>query len=548
MRSLSRLLVLTFMFITGGMPLAHEGSHHPDSEENREARVLGKIDFPTTTQSEEAQAAFISGMQLLHLFEYDFAAVQFRRAREIDPGFVMAYWGEAMVHNHPIWDDQDADKAHAVLSELGASAGARAAKTNSQKEKDYLESLEVLYGAGPKAGRDHDYMRYMEQMAQRYPDDHEVRLLYALSIMGTSAGVRDIPSYIQSTALSQSVFYANREHPGAAHYLIHGVDDPLHSPLGLEAARALAVIAPDAGHSLHMTSHIFTALGMWDDVVVANINAAQVSNSMAMEMGKPPRHWGHYNFWLLYGLLQQGRDADARILLTNAYDETTAAGIVADEPLLLDPDSSQVGSLVQMWARYMIETRGTDAVVAEWRFNMGDAYDPNLNYHYVNGLLSDEHEVITEHLLAFRSLKAKLHEEVMALPRQAPHDLLYLDRLAVIEHQLEATLAHASGDSAKTLDHAREASRLEGEMPYSFGPPFVDFPAAQMLGELSLESGSYDEAAAAFTEQLLRTRLKAQVLAGLARAERARGNDEAADYAMVLYRQVRAKADDMTAR
>ncbi len=165
-------------------------------------------------------------------------------------------------------------------------------------------------------------------------------------------------------------------------------------------------------------------------------------------------------------------------------------------------------------------------------------------WHY--GLLSDEHKVIAEHLLAFRSLKTKLHEEVMALPRQAPHDLLYLDRLAVIEQQLEATLAHASGDSAKTLDHAREASRLEGEMPYSFGPPFVDFPAAQMLGELSLESGNYNEAAAAFTEQLLRTRLKVQALVGLARAERARGNDEAADYAMVLYRQVRASADDMT--
>jgi hypothetical protein len=451
----------------------------------------------------------------------------------------MAYWGEAMIHNHPIWDDQDSDKAHAVLNELGASAEARAAKTDSQKEKDYLESLEILYGTGPKAGRDLDYMHYMEQMAQRYPDDHEVRLLYALSIMGTSAGVRDIPSYIQSSALSQSVFYANRKHPGAAHYLIHGVDDPVHAPLGLEAARALAVMAPDAGHSLHMTSHIFTALGMWDDVVVANINAAEVSNSMAMEMGKPPRHWGHYNFWLLYGLLQQGRDADARELLTNAYDETTASGVVADERLLLDPDGSQVGSLVQMWARYMIETGGTDPVISEWHFNMGDAYDPNLNYHYVNGLLADEPIMITEHLLAFHSLRKKLNKEVMALPRQAPHDLLYLDRLAVIEHELESTLARASGDTGSALKHAREASRLEGEMPFSFGPPFVDFPSAQMLGELLLDNGKYDEAAAAFTEQLLRTRLKAQALVGLARAERERGNDDAADHAMALYEQVR---------
>jgi hypothetical protein len=85
-------------------------------------------------------------------------------------------------------------------------------------------------------------------------------------------------------------------------------------------------------------------------------------------------------------------------------------------------------------------------------------------------------------------------------------------------------------------------------MPYSFGPPFVDFPSAQMLGELSLDNGEYDEAAAAFTEQLLRTRLKAQALTGLARAERARGNDDAADYSMALYEQVRAAAGDMTAQ
>ena len=542
MTSFSRLAVFAFFLLMGAGAFAHQGSHHPDNEK-RATRILGHIDFPTTTQSAEAQAAFIGGMQLLHLFEYDFAELQFRRAHEIDPGFVMAYWGEAMVHNHPIWDDQDANKAHAVLNKLGATAAARAAKTDSQKEKDYLESLEILYGTGTKVDRDRAYMRYMEEMARRYPDDHEVRLLYALSIMGTSAGVRDIPSYIESTSLSQSVFYANREHPGAAHYLIHGVDDPVHAPLGLEAARALAVMAPDAGHSLHMTSHIFTALGMWDDVVVANINAAQVSNSMAMEVGKPPRHWGHYNFWLLYGLLQQGREADAKELLGNAYEETTAAGVVAEDRLSLDPDGSQVGSLVQMWTRYMIETRGADSEIFKWRFKMGDVFDPNLNYHYVNGLLSPEPEEIARHLSAFRSLKTQLHEEVMALPRQAPYDLLYLDRLTVIERQLEATLARANGDTGNALKHAREASRLEGEMPYSFGPPFVDFPSAQMLGELALDSGNYDEAAAAFTEQLLRSRLKAQALNGLAQAERERGNDEAADYAMALYQQVRVSAD-----
>ena len=543
MNWMCRLMTLALL-LPCGPALSHPDPHAADHDEQPKARVLGRIDFPTTTRSMDAQEAFIRGVLLLHLFEYPFARLEFQRAQQLNPDFLMAYWGEAMVHNHPVWDEQDRDQALVVLNKLGPASEARAARTMSQQERDYIRSLEVLYGEGTKAERDHDYMRQMAEMAQRYPDDHEVRLFYALSILGAGAGVRDIPAYMESAALSQSVFYANRQHPGAAHYLIHGVDDPVHAPLGLEAARALVVMAPDAGHSLHMASHIFTALGMWDDVVNANTRAVQVENAMATELGERSRHWGHYNFWLLYGLLQQGRDAEAKTLLTQAYQEVIAAGGGTEtDPLILDPDNSQLGSVVQMWTRYLIETGGVDAKVAAWKFDMGEAYDPNLNYHYVRGLLSSDPDDVTAHLSAFRSLKARLKDDVMALPRQAPFDLLYLDRLVVIEHQLEATQARARGDTDTMMNHAREASRLEGEMPYSFGPPFVDMPSAQLWGELSLELGSHDEAAAAFAEQLKRSRLKAQALLGLARAERARGNAEAADYAMARYQQARAVSD-----
>ena len=539
-----RRLITLALLLPCAPVLSHPDPHAADHDEQPKARVLGRIDFPTATRSEDAQEAFVRGMLLLHLFEYPFARLEFQRAQQLDSDFLMAYWGEAMVHNHPVWDEQDREQALGVLNKLGPTSEARAARASSEKERDYIRSLAVLYGEGTKSKRDRDYMRHMAEMAQRYPDDHEVRLFYALSILGAGAGVRDIPAYMESTALSQSVFYANRQHPGAAHYLIHGVDDPVHAPLGLEAARALAVMAPDAGHSLHMASHIFTALGRWDDVVNANTRAVRVENAMAMKLGKRSRHWGHYNFWLLYGLLQQGRNAEAKTLLTQAYQEAIVASFdTVTDPLMLDPDNSQLGSVVQMWARYMIETGGADAEVAAWKFDMGEAYDPNLNYHYVRGLLSSDPDDVAANLTAFRSLKTRLKKDVIALPRQAPFDLLYLDRLVVIEHQLEATLAHANGDTDTMMNHAREASRLEGEMPYSFGPPFVDMPSAQLWGELSLELGSREEAAAAFAEQLKRSRLKAQALLGLARAERARGNAEAADYAMAQYQQARAVSD-----
>lgn len=524
-RFFSSLLLITQL--TGSPASAHDEPHGPGNEPAGLGRVLGKVEFPTSTRSAEAQAAFEQGMLLLHLFEYPYAEAEFQRAQEIDPEFGMAYWGEAMVHNHPVWDQQAPDKARAVLNRFAPTAAARAAKLGSVKERDHFESLEILYGPAegraPKAQRDRAYERFLGEMAQRYPHDIEVRLFHALAIMGAHAGVRDIPAYMESTALSQSVFYAHRDHPGAAHYLIHGVDDPVHAPLGLEAARALYKLAPDAGHSLHMTSHIFTALGMWDDVVIANTNAINVANAMRAERGGRLVNVGHYNFWLLYGLLQQGRQSDARALLTTAYEEIDATGEQPRERMILDPDDDIVGSLVQMWARYMLETGGSEADVAQWQFNLADAFDPNLNVIYVRAMLAQDPAAIEEQLARFIELEGGVREAVMAMPEPVPFDLLYLDRLDVIEQQLRAALARANGDGDKALEYAREASRLEGEMPYSFGPPFVDYPSAQLLGELAFDLGQYEEAVKAFSQQLRRSRRKVQAVEGLARAEKALG-------------------------
>lgn len=541
-----KVLLATLLIFMAASLLAHEGDDHAPAENPSSGRVLGSISFPTSTKSPEAQDAFIQGMLLLHLFEYPFARDQFLLAQQLDPDFAMAYWGEAMSYNHPIWDDQNLPAGRDALMKLGATTETRLSRTPAVREKGLLGAVELLYGPGTKAQRDRAYMRAMEQMAAQFPEDHEIQLFYALSLFGVQAGVRDVPSYMLSTALAQSVFSENPRHPGAAHYLIHGVDDPVHAVLGLQAARALAVMAPDAGHSQHMTSHIFVAVGMWDDVVSANEAAVEVANAMRVERGEPARHWGHYNFWLLYGYLQQGRQERALELLKAAYAEVRADGKSPADRLILDPDRSLVGSVVQMWSRFIIDTGAWSGGVIDWVFNTGDAFDPNLTISFIKAMRAAYDGQVAQsgqYLDQFRTLKIELEKIISRQEEQAPSNLLYLDRLKVMEQEMLAAIEMAKGEKEQALLFAREANRREGEMPFSFGPPFVDLPSAGFLGELLLDARKYTDAVSAFETQLERTRLRTAPLIGLSSAHEKLGNEAEMQYAREKLKLIRHRAD-----
>ena len=240
---------------------------------------LGTANFPTSTHSPEAQTNFIRGLLLLHVFEYDDAAKAFQSAQKIDPTFAMAYWGEAMTHNHPVWNELDVPAGQAALNKLAPNPEARAALTTDPRQRAYLAAVEILYtGKGTKPERDALYATAMQKLAEAYPSDDEAQLFYSLALLGRSEGVRDVPVYLQAAAIAKAAYERNPDHPGAAHYWIHGMDDPDHATGALVAANALSRIAPDAGHAQHMCSHIFMALGMWDAVVEANLQGMRVVN------------------------------------------------------------------------------------------------------------------------------------------------------------------------------------------------------------------------------------------------------------------------------
>src|SRR5262249_40828411 len=199
-----------------------------------------------------------------------------------------------MTFNHPVWMEQDRDAAVVALKKLGATPQERAAKAATQREKDYLQAVEILYGNGEKNQRDFDYADAMRVVHEKYTDDPEAALFYALSLLGTAHEGRDFTIYMRAAAILEVVFHDHPNHPGAAHYLIHCYDDPVHAPLGLRAASVYSKIAPAAAHAQHMISHIYMSLGMWDEVVAANEIAVKKANQDDVRRGKPTSGCGHY--------------------------------------------------------------------------------------------------------------------------------------------------------------------------------------------------------------------------------------------------------------
>lgn len=457
------------------------------------AQDLGETEF-ANSGAPEAQEPFLRGLLLLHSFEYDDAREAFREARRLDPDFAMAAWGEAMTHNHPVWMQQDRDAARSALEGVDAMPA-------SARERAYLATLGVLYGDdGSKEDRDDAYAEAMRGLAEAYPDDLDAATFYALSILGTAHEGRDFTTYMKAAAVAEEVFDANPRHPGAAHYLIHAYDDPVHAPLGLRPARVYAEVAPAASHALHMPSHIYLALGMWADVERMNRRSYEAAKAGTDRRGLPLNGHGWHALWWWHYAADQLEDqplADSLYALAEAhYAEdpgayTPRAHVVriraqhhpasADDPVL-SHDPPDAGS---------VRTFAIDALARGER--LADAQGPD----------------------AARPVLAALQAAL-----DADTDPGWEARASAL--QLEAYLDLLDGDPDRAIELVREAAALEAEAPLMFGPPTPTTPAHEFLGLLLLEYGDDPaEAAEAYRTALSRAPNRRQSVYGLERARRA---------------------------
>ena len=508
---------------------------------------LGSLDFPTSSASAPARAAFLRGMLLLHVFEYPDAELAFQQAESLDPGFALAYWGEAMCATHPVWDQQDMGRGRAALAKLGPTPEARAAKAPTARERAYLQTAELLYGEGDKLSRDQKVEQAFGRLATEWPTDDEAKLFHSLWLLGLGQGERQAVPFAQAAEIARAAYRRNPDHPGAAHYWIHGMDDPEHAAGALEAAGTLARIAPDAGHAQHMTAHIFMALGRWHDVVAANVNAERVVRAQLKTRGKPDSGCGHYAEWLEYAYFQQGRERDAMRVLDDCLQ--TAPKAIAwsqahpDQPVgsARTPALFKARldtSMVEMRGMAMVESRAQRAAAASRTIDLSDVGSMRGWAVFARGLQRAGDGDVAQarrHLAALDLVQRDALADKGSDPKTNT-------QLTVMHDMLAAAIAQAAGDSAGARRLLDAADAAWDGLAFDFGPPTTIKPAHELHGDILLAQGEPKLALAQYVIVLKGAPMRRLALRGRARALSALG-DPAARRAWAQLAGVLAGAD-----
>jgi hypothetical protein len=378
---------------------------------------------------------------------------------------------------------------------------------------------------GDKLARDQAYSQAMARMYRQWPDDHEVATFCALSLLGTvRPGDKGFGRQALAASIVEQVFKANPNHPGAAHFIIHAFDDPDHAPLGLTAARAYSKIAPSAPHALHMPSHIFVQLGMWDDVAASNSVAYKAAIDLLTRMHLTEgREDFHTLSWLEYANLMRGEFDEAKKnveLARQASDRNPGNGGIRD-------------GYLGMRARYILETAqwekipvddavkggksGDEHAAMPGMAAMGARYNGSGTWTFIAGMSAARLGDFATAEKAAADLRA-IHERT-----EAGGNVYGAKPFAIMEREVGAVtrLVRAQRDEAVRL--AKDAVDIELTMSAPSGPPEPIKPALELYGDVLFEVGRPKDAAAAYDQQLLRTPNRTPSVKGLARAKEKAG-------------------------
>jgi tetratricopeptide (TPR) repeat protein len=484
---------------------------------NESQPQLGVVRIEVTGRT-EAKPLFEKGLLLLHSFEYEDAREAFQEARKLDPQMPMAYWGEAMSYNHSLWSEQDFEEATAVLNALEEFDYANIC---SALELDLIKAVQKLYQAKmDKSERDIAYAAYMEELDKKYPDNQEVAAFYALSLLGSVPDGRDDELYGKGAVIAQGILKENPKHPGALHYLIHSYDDPNHASMALEAARAYSKVAPDASHALHMPSHIFVAMGMWDDVIASNIDSYEASITRMKEKELDNDARGYHAFhWLEYGYLQKANKEEAKkmVLTMQQYASET-------------PSKRARVHMVFLKGTYLAETNEWESDIADIPVDVSDLnVSIQSQYHFLEGMkayskgnlqqLDSIIEITTNTYNKGTFIVTNNGPKMCASANRGDVTASDLDYILARKNQLEALSAELRGDAVKAEEHLVKSIEIAESISYSFGPPFIQKPPRELYADWLLMEKRNEEAKEQYLLALKTGPNRRLVMEGIAKIE-----------------------------
>ncbi len=507
-------LVIAGVWLTLAAPIVAQ-HQHPAGEPQK----LGKVNFPVSCDA-AVQPQFNSAVAMLHSFWYEKASETFAAVAEKDPACGMAYWGIAMAHYHQIWEAPGpADlKAGVVALEKAKSAGAK-----TQRERGYIAAVETFYKDSDKL--DHRtralaYEKAMEQLQARYPEDSEAAAFHALALLATAPPTdKTYANQKKAGAILEKIFAEQPEHPGVPHYIIHAYDYPPLAQRALDAARRLAKIAPDSPHALHMPSHIFTRLGLWQESIESNLTSAasaQKNNSPGNEL--------HAKDYLIYAYLQGAQDREAKKAL-----EAPPPGR-PDDPQYMNWLYASGSSP----ARYAVERhRWAEAATLTVPPNTF----PRERYAWTEANLHFARALGASHIGNTEAAQKDLQQ--LGLIREIltqENNKYWADQVDIQREITAAWVTLAEGKREEALQQMRSAADHEDRTDKHNVTPGVILPARELLGEMLLELKQPAQAVVEFEATLHTAPNRFNALSGAARAAKLSGDSEKAKsyYAKLL--------------
>ena len=475
--AIASLIVLSF----ASPCFAQNEPHHHDAAEK-----LGTVSFPTSC-APAAQAQFERGMALLYSFEYETAGNQFQEIQKKDPACAMAYWGQAMSLYHQLWDRPSKTDLQRGADLL---AKARALHAPTARERDYIQALFAFYSDTGK--RDHEkraeaYAMAMDGVRQRNPQDREAAVLYALSLLA-SAPERDpdLTNAKAAVAILNKLYDEQPDHPGIAHYIIHSCDNPAMASLALPAARKYASIAPASAHAVHMPSHIFARLGLWQDDINSNLAAIKIADQMAAMHVHVMHHKMHSMDFLEYAYLQIGDDARAKT-------EVDAFAAIPDSGVDLVFKDYFLLRKAMAPAMYAIERR-------QWKEALNQQPIANVPPH-VQIVAYWSRAIAAGHLQDSATAQDALKHGNELIEATRKGDKPYLaDSLKDTHDVMQAWADYASGKTAQAVALLRSVADTEDKI----GKGETALPVREMLADMLMDMQKPQEALVEY-ETSLRT-------------------------------------------